>query len=180
MSWYIISVFETVVDFKFADKNVQMPWSFSAAQNHSNLNDIMPKFKILLDGYRKMFDQLFSNSKDLDNMLRFLPGVVVQNPMGMQGMACLYRIKSDQLKRLISFTIEPLKPSPSQYKLDDYLSDFLQNRNRSQLYYCDPMLQHIFICRQLLSLLDKSNVFDFQSSWVFLLIRALIFLILTF
>ena len=141
-------------------------WSFSATQdhNHSDINDIRPKFKILLDGYRKMFDQLFSNSKDLDNMLRFLPGVVVQNPMGMQGMAYLYRIQSDQLKRLIKFTIEPLKPSPPRYKLDDYLSGFLQDRDRSQLCYRDPMLQHISICRQILSLLDRSNNFDLQSS----------------
>ena len=141
-------------------------WSFSATQdhNHSDINDIRPKFKILLDGYRKMFDQLFSNSKDLDNMLRFLPGVVVQNPMGMQGMAYLYRIESDQLKRLIKFTIEPLKPSPPRYKLDDYLSGFLQDRDRSQLCYRDPILQHISICRQILSLLDRSNNFDLQSS----------------
>ena len=142
-------------------------WSFSATQdhNHSDINDIRPKFKILLDGYRKMFDQLFSNSKDLDNMLRFLPGVVVQNPMGMQGMAYLYRIESDLLKRLIKFffTIEPLKQSP-EYKLDDYLFRFLLNRDRSQLRYCDPVLQHISICRQILSLLDGSNAFDLQSS----------------
>jgi hypothetical protein len=118
---------------------------------------------ILFDGYRKMFDQLLSNSKDLDDMLRLLPGVVVQNPMGMQGMAYLYRIESDLLKRLrlIKFTIEP---SPPRYILDDYLSDFLQDRDRSQLYYCDPMLQHISICRQILLLLDGSNAFDLQSS----------------
>ena len=112
-----------------------------------------------------MFDQLLSNSKDLDDMLRFLPGVVVQKPMGMQGMAYLYRIESDLLKRLIKFffTIEPLKQSP-EYKLDDYLFRFLLNRDRSQLRYCDPVLQHISICRQILSLLDGSNAFDLQSS----------------
>jgi hypothetical protein len=139
-------------------------FSFSAAQSHSDLDDI--KIKILLDGYRKMFDQLLSNSKDLDDMLRFLPGVVVQNHMGMQGMAYLYRIKSDLLKRLIDLfsTIEPLKPSPPQYKFDDYLSGFLQDRDRSQLYYCDLMLQHIYICRRILSLLDGSNALNLQSS----------------
>jgi hypothetical protein len=120
------------------------------------------KFTILLDGYRKMFDQSLSKSKDLGDMIRFLPGVVVQKPMGMQGMACLYRIKSDPLKRLIEFTIEPL--NPSHYILDDYLSGFLQDRDRSQLYYCDPMLQHISICRQILLLLDGFNDFDLQSS----------------
>ena len=145
-------------------------WSFSAAlnhsSNHSDSNDIQHKFNILLDGYRKMFDQLLSNSKDLDKMLRFLPGVVVQNDLGMQGMAYLYRIKLDLLKRLIEFffTIEPLKPSPTQYKLDDYLSGFLQDRDRSQLYYRDPMLQHISICRQILLLLDVSNDVDLRPS----------------
>ena len=118
-----------------------------------------------------MFDHLFSNSIELDDMLRFLPGVVVQNHMGMQGMAYLYGIRSNLLKRLIKFTIEPLKPSPPQYKLDDYLSGLLQDRDRSQLYYCDPMLQHISICRQILSLLDGSKLssnaydqIDLQSS----------------
>jgi hypothetical protein len=139
--------------------------SFSAAQNYSDRVEIIAKFKILLDGYRKMFDRLFSNFKDLDDMLRFLPGVVVQKQMGMQGMAYLYRIRSDILKRLINFTIEPLKPSPSHFILDNYLSGFLQDRDRSQLYYCDPMLQHIFICRRILSLLDGSNdAIDLQSS----------------
>ena len=129
-----------------------------------------------------MFDRLLSNSKNLDDMLRYrdmfyyqlifnskdmlrlLPGVVVQYSLGMHGMAYLYRIKFDRLKRLINFTIEPLKPSPPQYKLDDYLSGFLQDRDRSQLYYRDPMPQHISICRKILSLLDGSNVFDLQSS----------------
>jgi hypothetical protein len=139
---------------------------FAIQRNHSDLDDTRAKFKILLDGYRKMFDQLLSKSKDLGDMLRFLPGVVVQKHMGMQGMASLYRIRSDRLKRLIKFfsTIKPALPSPSHYILDDYLSGFLQDRDRSQLYYCDPMLQHISICRQILSLLDGSNAFDLQSS----------------
>ena len=65
-----------------------------------------------------------------------------------------------------NFTIEPLQPSPPQYKLDDHLSGFLQDRDRSQLYYCDPKLQHIFICRRILSLLDGSNAFDLQPQQV--------------
>ena len=103
-------------------------------------------------------------------MLRFLPGVVVQKHMSMQGMADLYRIKPDLLDRLIKSTIEPLRSfsdylNPySPYKLEHYLSGFLRDRDRSQLYYCDdPMLQHIFICRHILSLLDGSNSFDLQS-----------------
>ena len=117
------------------------------------------KFKILVDAYRRMFDQSLSKSKDLGVMLRFLPGVVVQKDMSMQGMALLYGIKPDSLKHLIKFTLDPLKPSPSHYILDDYLSCFLQDRVRSQLYYCDPILQHISICRHFLSLLDRSDAF---------------------
>ena len=78
-------------------------------------------------------------------------------------MADLYGIKLDLLERLVESTIEPLKPSPysqSRYKLDDHLSGFLQDQVRSQLHYCDPILQHISICRRLLSLLDRSNAFD--------------------
>ena len=137
-------------------------------QNSANLNSredrITANFKILFDGYRKMFDQSFSKSKELGDILRSLPGVVVQNHLSMQGMADLYRIKPDLLARLInSTTIEPLKPSLSLYTMDDYLSNFLQDRDRSQLYYCDPMLQHISICRHFLSLMDGSNAFDLQS-----------------
>jgi hypothetical protein len=111
-----------------------------------------------------MFDRSISKSKDLGGMLRFLPGIVVQEHLSMQGMADLYRIKPDLLERLIKSTIEPLKSSPySRYILDDYLSEFLQDRYRSQRYYCDPILQHISICRHFLSLLNGFNVFELRS-----------------
>ena len=110
-----------------------------------------------------MIDQSFSKSKDLGDMLSFLPGVVVQKHTSMQGMADLYRIKPDLLECLIKSTIKPLKPSPHFcYILDDYLFVFLQDRDHSQLYYCDPMLQHISIFHHFLSLLDRSNAFNFQ------------------
>ena len=121
----------------------------------------------MFDQYRKIFDQSLSNSKDLGDMLRFLPGVVVQKGLSIQGMADLYKIKPYFLERLIK-SIEPLTPLRCavypRYLLDDYLSDFLQDRDRSQSYYCDPENQHISICRQFLSLLDRStgNLFDFQ------------------
>ena len=96
----------------------------------------------------------------------FLPGVVVQKHMSMQGMTDLYRIKSGFLERLIKSTIiiEQLHPYPySRYVLDGYLSRFLQDPDRSQHYYCDPIHQHISICRNFLSLLDGSSSFDLQS-----------------
>ena len=112
-----------------------------------------------------MFDQSLSKSKDLGDMLRLLPGVVVQKEMSLEDMTDLYGIKLDLLKCLIKSTIEPLRQKPgytltylNHYTLDNYLSGFLQDRDRSRLYYCDPMLQHIFICRNILSLLDKTNV----------------------
>ena len=114
-----------------------------------------------------MIDQSFLKSKDLGDMLRFLPGVAVQKNLSMQGMADLYRIQPDFVQHLKSISL--LRPSPYygfQYRgyiLDDYLSGFLQDPDRSRLYYCDPELQHISICRQILSLLDRSNVFDLQS-----------------
>ena len=159
----IISVFAIAVEL--TDINIQPKLSFYSSK--SDLDEFRAKFKILFDGYRKMFDQSLSKSKDLGDMLRFLPGVVVQKHMGRQGMADLYRIKPDYLEGLIKSTIEPLKPphvsSYPRYRLDSYLSGFLQDRDRSQLYYCDPMLQHISICRRFLSLLDGSNDFDLQS-----------------
>ena len=159
----VISVFATSVDL--ANKNLQKlySWQYSV---QSGLDDrIRPKFKELLDGYQKMFDQSLSKSSDLGDMLKFLPGVVVQNDMSMQGMVNLYRIKSDLLECLIKSTmIKPLRPpyvsfTPG-YRLDGYLSGFLQDRDRSQHYYSDPILQQISICRHILSLLDGSNVFQ--------------------
>ena len=118
-----------------------------------------------------MLDQsfLFLDSKDLGDTLRFLPGVVVQKHMSWEGMADLYRITPDLLERLIKSPIEPLRfgtsVSESGYTLDDYLSGFLQDQDRSQLYHCDPMLQHISLCRHFLSLLicNGSNACDLQS-----------------
>ena len=115
-----------------------------------------------------MIDQSFSNSKDLGDMLRFLPGVVVQKNLSMQGMADLYRIKPDFVQHLKSIELIRLSPATSglrypDYVLDDYLNGFLQDRDRSQHHYCDPEFQHISICRQILSLLDRSYVFDLHS-----------------
>jgi hypothetical protein len=86
-------------------------------------------FEILLHGYQRTFDQSLSKSKDLVVMLRFLPGVVVQKRMSIQGMVELYRIEPDLLERLIKFTIDPINPSSSHYILDYYLSRFLQDRD---------------------------------------------------
>ena len=100
-------------------------------------------------------------------MLRLLPGVVVQKAMSMQAMIDLYGIKPDLLNYLVKSTIKPLglKPFTSDYILDYYLSGFLQDRDRSQLYYCDPMLQHTFLCRHFLSflsLLGGTNAFELR------------------
>ena len=138
----IISVFVIVVDL-VVDKNLQMltnpsSWNYYFAQSVL----IRPKLRILIDGYRKMFDQSFSKSKDLGELLRFLPGVVVQKDMSMQGMADLYKIKPDALERLINSPIEPLRlgqnlspVSCSKSGPGHYLS-VLQARDRSTLYHC--------------------------------------------
>ena len=111
-----------------------------------------------------MFDLSLSKSKDFGDMLRFLPsGIVVQKEyITLEAMADLYGIKLNLLERLIKSPFEPLKLSPSSnyvYQLDDYLSGFLQDRDRSRLYYCDPILQHISICRHFLSLLNHDGAY---------------------
>ena len=157
---------DDLVQDQISANPISWQWHYSA---HWHLDDqIRAQFKVLFDGYRKMFGQSLSKSKDLDDMLRFLPGVVVQKHMSMEGMAVLYRIKLELLECLIKSTIEPLPrlphvPPNSRYELDGYLSGFLQDRDRSQLYYCDPMVQHISICRHFLSLLDGSHATDFSS-----------------
>ena len=81
----LFSFFETAVDL--ADENIQTLTVLLEVNDR-----IEGKFTILFDGYRKMFDQSFSKSNDLGVMLKFLPGVVVQIYMSVQGMADLYRI----------------------------------------------------------------------------------------
>ena len=83
------------------DKNLQVNSSFSKL----DLDELGAKFKILLDGYRKIFDHSLSKSKYLGDIVRFLPGVIVQKHMSTQGMADLYRIKPDLLERLIKSSI---------------------------------------------------------------------------
>ena len=125
---------------------------------------IRVKIKILLDGYRTMLDQSLSKSKDLGDMLRLLPGVVVQKPISIEVMVDLYRIEPDLLDRHVKSPFELLKKSGyGSYTLDEYLSGFLQDRDRSQLYYCDPILQHISICCHFLSLLDLSRDASFRD-----------------
>ena len=143
--------------------------------SESSQSDLLPRILPQVDGYRKMFDQSLSKSKELGDMVRLLPGVVVQKEMSRQEMIHLYGIKADLLECLIKSTIlqvprhcyasgPPSLHIVDDYILDDYLSCFLQNRDRSQLYYCDPILQHISICRQLLSLLNGTNARDLQSA----------------
>ena len=106
-----------------------------------------------------MFNQSLFKSKDLGDMLKLLPGVVVQKELSVQGMAVLYGIDPVLLERFIKSTLrfECSYTNGTRYKLDDYHSGFLQDSDRSQLYYCDPMLQHISICRHILSLQDGTN-----------------------
>ena len=112
-----------------------------------------------------MFDQSLSKSEELGDMLRLLPGVVVQNEMSTELVIDLHgMIKPDLLERLIKSTILRLRYASSYtVTLDDYLSGFLRDRDRSQLYCFDPMLQHISICRHILSLLDGTNTPRLQS-----------------
>ena len=178
MFWYFGGVsyyFCFATDVDLADNNPQTlsklsslsspeSWEFLPYRNLS-LDDrisLRDKFSILFDVYQKMVHHSFSKSKDL---LRFLPGIVVQKNLSMQGMADLYGIKPDFLERLES--IEMLRLSRQDlypgYILNDYLSGFLQDRDCSQLHYCDPELQHISICRQILSLSYQSNVPNLQT-----------------
>ena len=104
-------------------------------------------------------------------MLRVLPsGVLVQKKhIRLKEMANLYGINLNLLEQLIKSQFEPLKSSFSSdyiimYKLDDYLSGFLLDPNRSRLYYCDPILQHISICRHFLSLLNHRDDGAYRES----------------
>jgi hypothetical protein len=160
-----ISFFLTAVNL--VSKKLQM--STNSLVCYAAQDQIRDKFKMLFDRYRKIFDQSFYESNDLGDILRFLPGVVVQKPISVQGMTHLYRIKPDILESLIKSTVMTridsagaFSSSVSHFILDDYIRDFLLDRDRSQLYYCDPMLQHILICRHLLLLLDGSNTLNFE------------------
>ena len=153
-------LFSATAFLDLADKNLQ-DFSYNILASESLDEEFSDRFGILFDGYRKMIDQSFSKSKDLGDILRFLPGVVVQKHLTMEGMAVLYRIKADLLERLIKLAFKANGFS-NNFTLNGYLSDLLKDRDRSQLYYCDLELQHISICRQLLSLLDRSKDFSLE------------------
>ena len=59
-----------------ADKNLQK-WADANSRPHPPLDDnddrIRADFKIMIDGYQKMFDQQLSKSNDLGDMLWSLP-----------------------------------------------------------------------------------------------------------
>ena len=96
-------------------------------------------------------------------MLGLLPGVLVlKEIMSTQRMIKLYGIKPDLLERLVKYELLRAN-SFSRYTLDDYLSGFLQDRDRSLHYYCDPILQHIYICRHIWSVLDGTKALDLES-----------------
>lgn len=61
----------------------------------------------------------------------------------------LYGVNTDVLKRFIVSNIAFLSLSIictyRGYRLTGYLASFLQDQSHSQLYYCDPILHHIFI-----------------------------------
>ena len=87
----IISVFATAVDL--ADNNLQTSDDDDDQSRTLDNRILRDKFKTLFNGCRKifdqcrkMFDQSLSNSKDLGDMLRLLPGVVVQKDLSMQGL----------------------------------------------------------------------------------------------
>lgn len=65
-----------------------------------------------LHGCQNMFDHslisAFSKSRDMGDILRLLPGIVVQKTsLTMQGMAELYGVKAELLERLSNWIIEP-------------------------------------------------------------------------
>ena len=128
----IISAFVTAVDL--ADKNLQRLANLDSWDYSAQSDPDDTEFRAK---FKIMFDGYRkmsdqSLSKSEDIMLRFLPGVLVQSGMSKQGMA------------------------------DLYMSGFLQDRDQSQLYFSDPMLQHISICRHFLSLLDRSNIIQVE------------------
>ncbi|KAF8816521.1 hypothetical protein BYT27DRAFT_7182095 [Phlegmacium glaucopus] len=113
------------------------------------------EFSRVYHGYQMMLRQSFTESNDIGDLSRFLPGVLVQKALSMQGMADLYSVKVDLLHRLF----EPFaRVGLSDYMLLDHLSAFFMHSHHPY-----SSLHHVLICRQFLFLLDGSNVPDLQS-----------------
>lgn len=105
----------------FADNIEQKMASSESAVSgaaHSGLADLesihpslQAKLCKLSHEYRKMLDHSFSNSRDLGDLLRFLPGILVQKHLTMQEMAGLYRVQMDlNMFNAISISICVLPP----------------------------------------------------------------------
>ena len=160
-----VSVFVTAVDLADKIYRSRIPGIIPPSPTLTTVSE--PNLRYCFMGIERCLISHFLNPKIWGDILRYLPGVVVQKYMSKQGMADLYRINLDLLERHIISTIDPLRPLRAfpnfNYRLNTYLSGSLQDRDRSQLYYCDPMLQHISICRHFLSFLDGSNALVLQS-----------------
>ena len=61
-------------------------------------------------------------SSELGDFLMFLPGILVQRPLTMEGMAKLYRLEMDLLERLMKSSIHPLAVELDSYTLTPYCS----------------------------------------------------------
>ncbi|KAF8816488.1 hypothetical protein BYT27DRAFT_7182040 [Phlegmacium glaucopus] len=129
---------------------------------HSEVTD--DEFSRVYHGYQKMLDRFLTEFSDIGDLLKFLPGVVVQKGLSMQGMADLYRVKMDLFHRLSKSAVDPFVRVGQSYMLQGDLSAFFRGQGRSHLYCCDPLLHNVLICRQFLSLLDGSNASDVHSS----------------
>ncbi|KAF8816499.1 hypothetical protein BYT27DRAFT_7182055 [Phlegmacium glaucopus] len=141
--------------------DVFLPAMLCLAQilNSSRSGVINDKFsRVVYDECRKMLGQSFTESNDICGLLRFLPGVVAQKGLSMQGINDLYSNKMDLLHRLLKHIA---RLGLSFGVLQDCLSAFFMDRDRSHLYYC---LHHVLICCQVLSLLDGSNASDLRSN----------------
>ncbi|KAF8801464.1 hypothetical protein BYT27DRAFT_7147456 [Phlegmacium glaucopus] len=104
--------------------------------------------------YQKILDRSFTESRDIGDLLRFLPGVMVQKGLSMQGMADLYSVKMDLLHRLF----EPFaRVGLPFYELQGCLSTHLMR------YHPHYRLHHVLTCCQFLSLFDGSNARGLQS-----------------
>jgi hypothetical protein len=76
---------------------------------HPGQTDSAHYITALIDGCQRMLDQslilAFSKPRGIRDLLRFLPGILVQEGLTMQGMADLYGVNIDVLEPLIASNV---------------------------------------------------------------------------
>ncbi|KAF8162767.1 hypothetical protein B0H34DRAFT_692893 [Crassisporium funariophilum] len=131
-----------------------------------------PRYSKVFYNYRTILDECyhaaFSASSDMDDLIKSLPGILVQRlEMPLQGIADVFAVDLHLAKDLLDRNrqfIGIFKPAPGHFALNVLVSEYLRDASRCGMHYHDPLLHHIAICRRYLSVLFNCHWSEHANS----------------